>query len=101
MGPARGKTMHTLNSSAPAAAQAAPQFTRDVTGNVTTITAVYARHYASLGLHPILLHGVLPDGSCTCGRHAVGDRQAGKHPVDVGWDAAPLDIDALCARLNA
>ncbi|MDX2054071.1 MAG: bifunctional DNA primase/polymerase [Polyangiaceae bacterium] len=56
------------------------------------------RIYAKLGLHPILLHGIAADGSCTCGRPGCG--AAGKHPVAQGWQSAALDVPALLAGLE-
>jgi putative DNA primase/helicase len=50
--------------------------------------------YARLGLHPILLNGLLGDGACTCGRKDC-DKSRGKHPVHRGWENAPLDPRAL------
>lgn len=51
------------------------------------------RLYAGLGLHPIAVHGVRPDGRCTCDRHDCA--QPGKHPLARGWQTAALDLDAL------
>jgi len=64
--------------------------------------------YARLGLHPILLHGMLPDGKCTCGKeHPVTVRadgsqscSAGKHPVNQGWQFGQLDLDAMDRQLQ-
>ncbi len=55
------------------------------------------RIYAALGLHPILVHGIRRDGSCTCGR--LGCASAGKHPIAAGWQKAPLDVAELDALL--
>ena len=52
------------------------------------------RIYARLGLHPLLLHGLLDDGACTCGR-ADCDKSRGKHPILKSWQTATLDIDAI------
>lgn len=52
------------------------------------------RVYERLGLHPILLHGVQADGSCTCGRAECID-STGKHPVFSGWQTAALDVDRI------
>lgn len=46
--------------------------------------------YLSKGLKIIRLHGIRPDGRCTCGdpEHAVGrsgERSIGKHPVGDNW----------------
>jgi putative DNA primase/helicase len=54
--------------------------------------------YARLGLHPILIHGVTEAGTCTCGRTSCA--AIGKHPVNKGWQSAPLDLDALDDALN-
>jgi len=54
--------------------------------------------YVRLGLHPILLHGLLDDGACTCGRKDC-DRSRGKHPVSNNWQSAPLDSRALDSAL--
>jgi putative DNA primase/helicase len=53
-----------------------------------------AKLYAKLGLHPILLNGILDDGACTCGRRDC-DKSRGKHPRFKNWETAPLDLDAL------
>ncbi len=50
--------------------------------------------YGRLGLHPILLNGLLDDGACTCGRPDC-DKSRGKHPIHKDWQSAPLDVDAL------
>ena len=57
----------------------------------------------SLGLHPIVLAGVLPDGTCTCGKlHEVKKRldgslssSIGKHPIHNGWQTAELDLEEI------
>jgi len=59
-----------------------------------TAAALYVR----AGLHPILIHGLTDDGACTCGRPECP--AAGKHPVDRGWQTAPLDARALDHRLR-
>ena len=46
--------------------------------------------YLSKGLLLVRVHGIWPDGRCTCGRkeHAVGrsgERNCGKHPVGDDW----------------
>lgn len=47
--------------------------------------------YRQLGLHPIRLWGVSPEGHCECGRKPCGNgnRSAGKHPVSNGWQHQP------------
>src|SRR5271154_4150899 len=58
--------------------------------------------YARLGLHPILVHGVAENGTCTCGRSSCDT--IGKHPVMRGWQSSALntaDIDeTLTERWN-
>ncbi len=51
------------------------------------------RIYARLEMHPIVLHGLNADGSCTCSRSDCG-RSRGKHPVESGWQKAAFDLDA-------
>ena len=51
------------------------------------------RRYARLGLHPIVLHGLNEDNSCTCGKADCG-RSRGKHPVEGRWQKAAFDLDA-------
>lgn len=51
------------------------------------------RRYARLGLHPIVLHGLNEDGSCTCGKADCG-RSRGKHPVEGRWQKAAFDLNA-------
>lgn len=46
--------------------------------------------YLSKGLVLVRVHGIYPDGRCTCGRpdHAIGrsgERNVGKHPVGDDW----------------
>lgn len=46
--------------------------------------------YLSKGLILVRVHGIWPDGRCTCGRkdHAIGksgERNCGKHPVGEDW----------------
>jgi hypothetical protein len=47
-----------------------------------------AHGYLRAGLQPVALHGVWPDGSCTCRRGATC-RTPGKHPADASWSKAP------------
>lgn len=64
--------------------------------------------YARLGLSPILLHGMRPDGSCTCGKpHPVKVKSdgaescsAGKHPVAKGWQFLPTDVAEMDRQLQ-
>jgi putative DNA primase/helicase len=60
------------------------------------------RIYERLGLSPILVHGTLDDGACTCGKRPCGtnNRNAGKHPVEMEWQLAPVDVDHLDAALE-
>jgi putative DNA primase/helicase len=55
--------------------------------------------YARLGLHPILLHGLLDDFACTCGRKDC-DKSRGKHPVHKDWQTTRLDVAALYNALQ-
>jgi hypothetical protein len=46
--------------------------------------------YLSKGMRLVRVHGIWPDGRCTCGRksHAIGksdERSVGKHPVGDDW----------------
>jgi hypothetical protein len=46
--------------------------------------------YLSKGLRVVRLHGIWPDGRCTCGNPECavgksGERSAGKHPVGTNW----------------
>lgn len=59
----------------------------------------FVSRYTRLGLHPILLHGLNEDDSCTCGRDECTDSR-GKHPVHKGWQNAPLDAAALDGALE-
>lgn len=52
------------------------------------------RMYARAGLHPILIHGIEENGSCTCGRPDCV-KSIGKHPVLKGWQTAAFDLRAL------
>lgn len=76
----------------------------------------WAALYLSKGLRIIRLHGIRPDGRCTCGdpEHAVGksaERSCGKHPVASNWiesyarseddilewdDGTPFNVGVLC-----
>lgn len=76
----------------------------------------WAALYLSKGLRIIRLHGIRPDGRCTCGdpEHAVGksaERSCGKHPVASNWiesyarteddilgwdDGTPFNLGVLC-----
>jgi hypothetical protein len=51
-----------------------------------------------LGGHPIAIHGVRRDGSCTCGRAACG--AIGKHPVSARWQDESLDLGRLNTLLQ-
>lgn len=55
------------------------------------------RIYARLGLTPILVHGILPDGRCTCGREDCSS--AGKHPVARQWQRQAFDLENVDAGL--
>jgi putative DNA primase/helicase len=55
--------------------------------------------YARLGLHPILLNGILDDGACTCGRPDC-DKSRGKHPRFKNWETAPLNVAAIDRALE-
>jgi len=57
--------------------------------NARDAAAILAR----LGGHPIAIHGVKRDGSCTCGRADCA--AIGKHPVEPNWQRAPLDMQHL------
>lgn len=57
------------------------------------------RLYTKAGLHPIAIHGVTENGTCTCGRSSCG--AIGKHPVSAGWQSAALDLNALDEALIA
>lgn len=46
--------------------------------------------YLSNGLRLVKLHGIYPDGSCTCGNPdhklgGAGERSIGKHPIGTNW----------------
>jgi len=53
---------------------------------------------ASLGGHPIAVHGARRDGGCTCGN--VACETVGKHPVSNRWQTEPLDSARLDATLR-
>ncbi|MBN1605512.1 MAG: bifunctional DNA primase/polymerase [Polyangiaceae bacterium] len=55
--------------------------------------------YAKLGLHPIIIHGLQDDGSCTCGQ-AECTKSAGKHPISRGWQTERLDVERLDRQLQ-
>ena len=58
------------------------------------------RIYHRLGLHPLVLHGVRPDGPCTCWRGSnCPPRHRGKHPVAENWQADEFSLDAADALL--
>lgn len=59
----------------------------------------YVRVYARLGLHPIAIHGIAENGTCTCGRSDCA--AIGKHPVHRGWQSAALDVEALDRALQS
>lgn len=52
------------------------------------------RMYARAGLHPILLHGVQEDGSCTCAQPKCV-KSIGKHPVHKSWQTTAFNLEAL------
>lgn len=61
------------------------------------------RAYAQAGLFPILVHGLKRDAAgalvCSCTRDTC--HSPGKHPTDRDWVNTPLDVETLCARLEA
>lgn len=60
-------------------------------GRVATGGDVLATAHAAAkrGWRVIALHGVRPDGSCTCGRANCSPGNHGKHPIDTGWQNTP------------
>ena len=62
--------------------------------------------YISRGMVLAKLHGIWPDGRCTCGNpdHAVGkagERTVGKHPVGLDWgDKVAVTEDDVCAWIE-
>lgn len=53
----------------------------------------------SLGVKIVLLHGVEPDGSCSCGKLKCAS--AGKHPRDAGWkEQATRDLGTVEQWVN-
>lgn len=61
-----------------------------------------ARAYIDAGMHPIRVHGVRADLSCTCGsNHAKSPKSIGKHPTTEGWAGAALDAAGLLRELQA
>jgi putative DNA primase/helicase len=56
------------------------------------------RMYARAGLHPIAIHGITENGTCTCGQSDCG-KSTGKHPVEGAWQSKPFDLRALDALL--
>jgi hypothetical protein len=67
-----------------------------------------ARIYANVGLLPIPLYGIGPDGECTCGeyhpvkQHLDGSLScsAGKHPIAPGWQKGQFDLESLERQLQ-
>lgn len=57
-----------------------------------------AAQLVKLGLHPIAIHGMSLDGSCTCYLGAKCGT-AGKHPIMKGWERAELDAPVLDQQL--
>ena len=58
------------------------------------------RIYGRQGLHPLILHGLRVDGSCTCFRGANCPlKHRGKHPVCNDWQTAEWNLDAADALL--
>lgn len=57
---------------------------------------------ATLGVHVIILHGVLDDGSCTCGTERCRkQRSEGKHPLESNWQTQPFNpvgVDDFLAK---
>ena len=62
-----------------------------------------ALSYLSAGWTPVVLHGMRPDGECTCGRgEACPPKTRGKHPMDKGWASSPRPSTAdLYATLES
>jgi len=67
-----------------------------------------ARIYVDLGLHPIAMHGIGPDGNCTCGKahpakeHPDGTLScsAGKHPLSGRWQVGGCALEVLERQLH-
>ena len=73
--------------------QSPPRDPWQTLGNATDRRSA-AASLARVGLHPIAIHGLHADQSCTCGRPGC-DKSRGKHPVLRGWQSAPLDVAEL------
>jgi putative DNA primase/helicase len=58
-----------------------------------------AADYVALGFDTIRLYGVNDDGSCKCWKGFACKRSTGKHPIENGWQNAPVDADACDAWL--
>jgi hypothetical protein len=71
-------------------------------GNYPSVSkAESAGILAGLGGHPVVLFGVRPDGSCSCGSdHAGRANSIGKHPRHRGWQTAALDLDSIAKDLR-
>lgn len=55
--------------------------------------------WSDLGFHPVVLHGINADLSCTCGRSDC-IRSAGKHPVASSWQRGKLDMRSVQRTLD-
>lgn len=57
--------------------------------------------YASLGLKPVPLYGIRPDGRCTCDDPSCPERSWGKHPIGKRWQVdATSDVDVVRDRFR-
>ncbi len=52
--------------------------------------AAWADYYGSQGLRMVVVHGIKPDGSCTCSDGNTCNKN-GKHPLQTAWQKDPLD----------
>jgi hypothetical protein len=61
-----------------------------IEGPIGPVHTSPAEIYRSEGLHVHVVHGIRPDGACTCGKDPCGtdNRSAGKHPTRPGWETA-------------
>lgn len=59
-------------------------------------TAQAARDLRARGWQPVRLHGLRPDGGCTC-RLGTACKVAGKHPTDKDWQSASMPTDGKIA----
>lgn len=76
-----------------------PPRAQAIEGDWTAVLCDRLKRYYHAGLRPIVLWGLLVDGSCACGSPDCGNSR-GKHPVHNGWQRIRPSLSQQLAELG-